>query len=85
MKIIMAFTKSNDYTFSIDVIRAIEAESVEAAFCAFDDALKQANNGYFRIFGEDFYTCDFAYENYPTFVSLDEWFEKNKRVLEYKI
>lgn len=79
-KIIMTYTFGDGMTYSTDKVFPIQAESVEAALCAFEDAYNKAKavNGMFEFAGDVFYPRDFEENDIyyaPDFVTLEEWFE----------
>lgn len=76
MKIVLKYTDSDGCTYSCDCVYPIVCESVEEAYCAFDDALAGTKHGLFTVFGLEFVTHKFADGYRPEFLTVDEWFAR---------
>jgi len=71
MKIVMIYNVSDDCTYTCEVVLPIIADSIEAAFCAYDDARKASHNNCFSIFGVEFD----RHCGEPTFLPYEDWFK----------
>lgn len=74
MRIVVVYTESDGCSYSFTETFPIVRDSVEAAFVEFDDALNNAKNGVFTVFGMDFNAYYVKKNGYPSFHTVDEWF-----------
>lgn len=79
MKIVLLYNDSDCCTYSCDVVKPIEHDSIESAYVEFDEALTKAGNGLFRVFGIEFVGYKFSDGYRPQLMTVDEWYEKYLR------
>lgn len=88
MKLILLHTKSDGCTYSCEQVTPFEYDSEEALIVLFEEKLDEAidkSYHHFTVLGEqlcvsDFYHYDSQVKYFPDIMTLDNWFELNKRV-----